>query len=81
MVVLKKLIIALFIVLFIGISFKTKTVNAYESENEFYEKYGKLIQKNWNENNDAEVDSVNKEFETMRLILKLKKFNLARKLS
>ena len=74
----KKLSIALSIALSVGTFFTTKPINAYESDmsNDFYEKCGKLIQENWNENNDAEDDSVNKEFQTMRLILKIRNTNI-----
>jgi len=75
----KKITIVLSSVLTIGACFTVQISNIYAEEDEateFYKKCGNLIQENWNENNDVEDDSTNKEFQTMRLILKTKNSNL-----
>ena len=83
MVILKKIrrkiSIALSTILAIGSCFTTQIINVYAEEDistEFYEKCAKLIQENWDENYDAEGNSVDSEFQTMRLILKSKNKNL-----
>lgn len=75
----RKISITLSTVLAIGTCFTLQISNAYAEEDlstKFYEECAKLIQENWDENYYAQANSVDSEFQTMRLILKLNNNNL-----